>query len=236
MAIAERDAIHKAMLAMIGEPKEFKVKSGGDLLVHTTDLSQQAKLLKIVNLAGRPTSCSLPNRSKESKVGVLNGQNETHVKRLPMSIPNPYRCRKCWRLGHTATKCNANETNCKKCGNQHPGHLDCSTRCINCGSNAHEADNYTACPAYIEVKRIIEMVALEGIAVNEARTRYSSSYSSTVRRAVTPPLQSSSYTTTPPQLTTPFPPNQEIAVLQKQIQVLQEQVKAITMTAIPQIQ
>lgn len=86
------------------------------------------------------------------------------------------------------------------------------------------------------MNRIIKMAALDGITVNEARTRYPSTYSSTVRRTETPPLQSSSNIITPPHLNSSFSHHQEVAVLQNQIQVLQEQVKAITFTAIPQIQ
>jgi hypothetical protein len=189
MSITEREAIRKAICSAIGDPQDSTVLPGGDISVIPTDIHQQQALLNITSLAGRPTVCSLPNRSTARKVGVIFGipledseedillaltdQQVSHVKRLPIrnvpgsrsstvlltfattvpdkikiasisypvqiSVPNPYRCRNCWRLGYTANRGNANGPNCKKCGKQHEAGQECSTRCITCHMDDHEA-------------------------------------------------------------------------------------------------
>nr|CAH0104234.1 unnamed protein product [Daphnia galeata] len=72
-SIAEREAIRKAICTAIGDPRDSSVLPGGDLSVNPTDVLQQQTLLTIKTLAGRPTLCSLPNRSTGRKVGVIFG-------------------------------------------------------------------------------------------------------------------------------------------------------------------
>lgn len=40
-------------------------------------------------------------------------------------FPNPYRCRKCWRLGHTLKFCQTKNQCCKKCGLPHEEEVSC---------------------------------------------------------------------------------------------------------------
>jgi hypothetical protein len=100
MAIAEREAVHKAVYAIVGDIRDSTVLPGGDLSVAPINHAQQQALLDIQTLAGRPAAVSLPNRSFHTKIGVifsipindseddilkaLCDQNVTHVKRLPI--------------------------------------------------------------------------------------------------------------------------------------------------------
>jgi hypothetical protein len=115
--------------------------------------------------------------------------------RVQVSIPSPYKCKKCHRLGHTSSRCTLSSVNCGKCGKtQHPDH-PCATFCINCGSKSHGSDSYS-CPAYTEMKQIIKMAFLEGITVEEARERFSAVQNSVARRGN---LRFSPFSLTPQQ-------------------------------------
>lgn len=101
-------------------------------------------------------------------------------------IPNPFRCRQCWRLGHTQTHCNSKTVACKKCGTAHDLSGTCRPKCVNCGLENHEADS-TTCPAYIEAKNTIKMAVLENISVKEARIRMRRAYSAVTKSTVPNP-------------------------------------------------
>jgi hypothetical protein len=244
---------------------------GGDMAVHPHDKDQQAILLELKSLQGRPVLCSLPNSSFAYRTGVIFGvpindsteeiqealadQNVNHVKRLPMrgrpdvlsetviltfssplpdrvkmasmsyqvkvSVPNPYRCYKCWRLGHTSQRCGSNNTHCKKCGRPHPDNIECTTRCVNCGSHTHESD-CNECPAFLEIKKILKMAYLEGITVGEARTRVTNLNNASSRRLI------------PPARLDPQP-SQELGLLKLQLQALQSELKSLRESTIPKI-
>lgn len=70
------------------------------------------------------------------------------VYRVQQSIPTPFRCRKCWRLGHPTPRCSESSVCCKKCGKSHPIESTCSTKCVNWHSPSHEADSDT-CPEFV---------------------------------------------------------------------------------------
>ncbi len=89
-------------------------------------------------------------------------------------VPNPYRCKVCWHLGHTATHCSS-APRCKKCGGSHAVDLVCSTRCVNCDRPDHEADSLF-CPAYVDAKNVIRLAVQNNISVREARVRYVSPF------------------------------------------------------------
>jgi hypothetical protein len=216
----ERMRIQNEIISAVGEPRESTVLMGGDLAVVVHNKNQQADLMALKNILGRPVLCSLPNSASAYRTGVIFGvpitktteeilealadQNVTHVKRLTVrgkpeiwsetiilafstslpervkmashcfkvqiSVPNPYRCLKCWRLGHTLARCRASQKSCKNCGRPHPSKQDCIRRCINCEDHNHDAD-CNDCPAYLEAKGILKMAYVEGITVSEARTR-----------------------------------------------------------------
>ena len=271
MHIAERKRIQAEIIEIAGEPKDSSILMGGDMAVHPHDKDQQAILLELKSLQGRPVLCSLPNSSFAYRTGVIFGvptndsteeiqealadQNVTHVKRLPMrgrpdvlsetviltfssplpdrvkmasmsyqvkvSVPNPYRCYKCWRLGHTSQRCGSNNTHCKKCGRPHPDNIECTTRCVNCGSHTHESD-CNECPAFLEMKKILKMAYLEGITVGEARTRVTNLNNASSRRLI------------PPARLDPQP-SQELGLLKLQLQALQSELKSLRESTIPKI-
>lgn len=140
-----------------------------------------------------------------------------------ISIPTPFRCRNCFRLGHTITRCSNKSHSCQKCGKSHLPVEECHTQCINCGSNSHDSTSYI-CPAYLEMKKIIKMVFLEGITIKEARDRQSSLYSSATKRSPSVP-----------SLQIPAQPL-EMAALQEQIKILQKEMKELKEASLPHIQ
>ena len=107
-------------------------------------------------------SSLLPDRVKMSSMSY----------QVKISVPNPYRCYKCWRLGHISQRSGSNSNHCKKSGRPPPENVECTctTRCVNCGSHTHESD-CNECPVFMEMKKILKMAYLEGITVGEARTR-----------------------------------------------------------------
>lgn len=102
---------------------------------------------------------------------------------LQQYFPNPYRCHRCWRLGHTRANCHSKSQACQKCGVSHDQSINCHTRCVNCGCRDHEADSIT-CPAYIESKNVLRMAITEKISVKEARTCIRSSYSAVAKAGI----------------------------------------------------
>ena len=69
-------------------------------------------------------------------------------------IPNPIRCFKCQRYGHTKFHCRKNEV-CNKCGQEdHTDHVECKNqaKCVNCQGNY--ASNDRSYPRWKEEKEI----------------------------------------------------------------------------------
>ena len=90
--------------------------------------------------------------------------------RVQVSIPNPYRCNRCGRLGHTTARCRASSEACKTCNRQHQADQRCSFHCINCNEDSPTSLDIE-CPAYKEMRKIIRMAYLEGISIEEAKGR-----------------------------------------------------------------
>ena len=57
---SEARSFGKALLALVGEPRNCQNMKRGDWLFHPTDQEQQNKLLKVTEIAGHPVSCSQP--------------------------------------------------------------------------------------------------------------------------------------------------------------------------------
>lgn len=87
-------------------------------------------------------------------------------------FPSPFRCRKCWRLGHTTRNYSLSCPNprCKKCGCEHDQGVFCDTKCVNCNRRDHEADS-NDCSAFREAKTVLRIAAEENITVQDARAR-----------------------------------------------------------------
>ena len=84
-------------------------------------------------------------------------------------IPNPVRCYKCQKFGHTKFNCRKNEV-CTKCGQEdHTDHQECKNeaKCVNCQGN--HASNDKSCPKWKEEKEIQRIKTERGITYTEAK-------------------------------------------------------------------
>jgi hypothetical protein len=92
-------------------------------------------------------------------------------------VPNPMRCFRCQRYGHTKSRCTKAEV-CANCGQaQHVDGQPCpsAAHCINCKGD-HAASS-KKCPQWLEEKQIIQIKEEFGIGYPEARARYTASQS-----------------------------------------------------------
>ena len=84
-------------------------------------------------------------------------------------IPNPVRCYKCQKYGHTKFNWRKNDV-CTKCGQEdHTDHQECKNeaKCVNC-QGKHEANN-KECPNWKEEKEIQRIKTERGISYIEAK-------------------------------------------------------------------
>ena len=84
-------------------------------------------------------------------------------------IPNPVRCYKCQKFGHTKFSCRKNEV-CTKCGHEdHTDSQECKNeaKCVNC--QGKHASNDKECPKWKEEKEIQRIKAERGISYTEAK-------------------------------------------------------------------
>ncbi|EFX77356.1 hypothetical protein DAPPUDRAFT_106236 [Daphnia pulex] len=76
MHIAERMRIQNEFIGAIGEPRESTVLMGGDLAVVAHNKNQQADLMALKNIIGRPVLCSLPNSASAYRTGHEQGDKD----------------------------------------------------------------------------------------------------------------------------------------------------------------
>ena len=99
--------------------------------------------------------------------------------RVRPCIPNPMRCFKCQRFGHTRLHCR-NRAVCARCAS--PDHLDedCQTEtlhCVNCGAGQTPHASFDkACPSYKKEREINSIKATKNISFREAREIYSQTH------------------------------------------------------------
>ncbi|XP_064474888.1 uncharacterized protein LOC135388931 [Ornithodoros turicata] len=108
-------------------------------------------------------------------------------------VPNPRRCFKCQRFGHSSLACRGHLT-CPKCaGKDHTGE-SCSNeyRCANCQGN-HPVYS-RSCPRWKDEKEVIRIKTEQNISYKAARTQHEfqkkGSFSEVVRRGVAPQRKS----------------------------------------------
>ncbi|GFU30366.1 uncharacterized protein TNCV_1478121 [Trichonephila clavipes] len=91
-----------------------------------------------------------------------------HCKIRPY-IPNPLRCFKCHRFGHSQTACRGQLT-CSRCASVGHASSDCTLeqRCVNC-SQPHSSDS-KLCPKWKIEKQILEIKTNNNISYQEAHT------------------------------------------------------------------
>lgn len=81
-------------------------------------------------------------------------------------IPNPKKCRKCHKLGHTTRWCKEERETCAECGQENSVDHSCVMKmCVNCCKPGH-ASNSRDCPTYLMHKE------WEAIMVLQRKTKY----------------------------------------------------------------
>lgn len=95
-------------------------------------------------------------------------------------IPNPMRCRKCQRLGHTAGNCKSKKMVCEHCGQGFeaesiPNHSCNIKMCVNCTVTGHSSNDRN-CPRYLMEKEATAISVNESIDMRTARERLFSMY------------------------------------------------------------
>lgn len=105
----------------------------------------------------------------------------------------------------------------------------CQIKCINCGSDTHEADSFT-CPTYVEAKNAIKMAKTENISVQEARRRLAVSFSTVAKSA---PVQLENHGGAQRNQ---LSENAEIALLKFQMEKMQLEIDGLKETTIPNME
>ena len=94
-------------------------------------------------------------------------------------IPNPIRCFRYLRFGHTRDSCR-NRPTCAKCAATDHRRDDCSAeseRCVNCDATQRPHSTYDQrCPAFIREKEILTIKTSDRISYREARERYNTKH------------------------------------------------------------
>ncbi|GFU90527.1 uncharacterized protein TNCV_2574601 [Trichonephila clavipes] len=178
-------AIFKALQA-IGEPKSVKKMRSGDLLVETTSAIQSKSYLSTKHFLDSTLTVT-PHRSLNFSRGVISEPDllttpyaeildafSATVKagylncKIRPYVPNPLRCFKCQRFGHSQTACRGQLT-CSRCASIGHASSDCTLeqKCVNC-SQPHSADS-KLCPKWKIEKEIQTIKTNRNISYIEAR-------------------------------------------------------------------
>ncbi|GFW52422.1 putative RNA-directed DNA polymerase from transposon BS [Trichonephila clavipes] len=124
-----------------------------------------------------------PNLPSKIKAGYLNCK-------LRPYIPNPLRCFKCQRFGHSQNSCRGQLT-CSRCAAVGHSSTDCTLepKCINC-SQIHTADS-KLCPKWKTEKEIQTIKTNRNISYFEARKLIAPQFSQTYAQVATPSIATS---------------------------------------------
>ncbi|GFV72594.1 uncharacterized protein TNCV_4937701 [Trichonephila clavipes] len=180
--------IQKAIQGIGGDPKSVKKLRSGDLLIETVSALQTKSFLLAKAFLDCPLTAS-PHKSLNSSRGVisepdlictteaeilegLSGQGVIQAGYLNCKIrpykPNPLRCFKCQRFGHSQTSCR-DQLTCSRCASVGHSSTDCTLepKCFNC-SQSHSSDS-KLCPKWKIEKQIQEIKTNNNISYQEAR-------------------------------------------------------------------
>ncbi|GBL78382.1 hypothetical protein AVEN_42900-1 [Araneus ventricosus] len=206
--------VQKLLTSCIGELQNVKKLRSGDLLVQV-DSKQASVINKLTNLGTFPVGTSFHKTLNVSR-DVLSNPDFIHVTEaefleelrdqntpvLPKSIkagyincklrphiPNPLRCFKSQRYGHSQQSCRGTDPVCGKCsesGHEINVYTSDTFKCRNC-SGPHAASS-KSCPTRIFEKEVIAFKMKRNITFPEAREivkdrtpKIGVSYSSTVQ-------------------------------------------------------
>ncbi|GBN55053.1 hypothetical protein AVEN_204335-1 [Araneus ventricosus] len=210
--------VEKAITSNIGEVKSTKKLRSGDLLIEILSRKQSEQIMKIKTFSNISVTVSPSSESLNSSKGViscgelLNVPLESFLKnckvrgsaKLPeyikagymrlavrLYIPNPLRCFKCQRFGHSKTSYRGTLT-CARCAEMGHDSSQCTSaeKCVNC-KEAHTSFS-RKCSAWKLEKEIIATKIKKQIFYPEARKLVKSqtpasttSYSSIVKNPCT---------------------------------------------------
>lgn len=79
---------------------------------------------------------------------------------------SPYKCKKCYRLGHLQTFCKSQQA-CHRCGSIHKEDVECKMYCVNCGQKDEHTSDDTKCPKYQQLKKEIQLIDRRKPHINE---------------------------------------------------------------------
>ncbi|GFU50694.1 uncharacterized protein TNCV_240821 [Trichonephila clavipes] len=194
-----------------GEPKSIKRLRSGDLLIETiSDLQTKPFLLaktflnSPVNVSPHKTLnlcrgvISEPDLLSAPESEILEGFSDQGVIQLPTTvkagylnckirayIPNPLRCFKCQRFGHSQIACSGQLT-CSRCASVGHSSADCSLeqKCVNC-SQPHSSDSKQS-PKWKAEKEIQAIKTNRNISCLEARNLIAPQISQTYAQVAKP--------------------------------------------------
>ncbi|GFT93217.1 RNA-directed DNA polymerase from mobile element jockey, partial [Trichonephila clavipes] len=149
--------------------------SQGVIQVRRITLKKDTTLIPTKHLILTFSSPTLP---QSIKAGYLNCKIRPY-------IPNPLRCFKCQRFGHSQTACRGQLT-CSRCASVGHSSADCSLaqKCVNC-SQAHSSDS-KQCPKWKAEKEIQAIKTNRNISYLEARKLIAPQFSQTYAQVAKP--------------------------------------------------
>ncbi|GFU05669.1 RNA-directed DNA polymerase from mobile element jockey [Trichonephila clavipes] len=182
------------LIGIGGEPKSVKKLRSGDLLIQTSSAVQTKSFLLAKSFLDSPANIT-PHKSLNSSRGVTFEPDDLTTSdakslrdslirvsfRLPNTIkagylnckirpyiPNPLRCFKCQRFGHSQTSCRGQLT-CSRCVSVGHSSTDCTLepKCVNC-TQSHPSDS-KLCQKWKIEKQIQEIKINKNISYFEAR-------------------------------------------------------------------
>ena len=92
--------------------------------------------------------------------------------RVRQYVPNPLRCFKCQRFGHTQQRCMSVNAVCGKCGSSVHDQQPCDKppHCVNCEGDHPANDNQ--CPTFLREREIQKIRVTEKVSFPEAKRRF----------------------------------------------------------------
>ncbi|GFX24518.1 uncharacterized protein TNCV_2107011 [Trichonephila clavipes] len=149
--IAERGALPRPLL--VAESRASPAK-----LVRRITIKKDTAVIPTQHIILTFSSPTIPHTIK---AGYLNCKIRPY-------IPNPLRCFKCQRFGHSQTSCRGQLT-CSRCASVGHASTDCSLepKCFNC-SESHQSDS-KLCSTWKLEKKIQEIKTSKNISYPEAR-------------------------------------------------------------------
>ncbi|GFV94348.1 uncharacterized protein TNCV_2268021 [Trichonephila clavipes] len=177
-------ALYSGCTSVISEPdllttSDAEILEGfssqGVIQVRRITLKKDTTLIPTKHLILTFSSPTLP---QSIKAGYLNCKIRPY-------IPNPLRCFKCQRFGHSQTACRGQLT-CSRCASVGHSSADCSLaqKCVNC-SQPHSSDS-KQCPKWKAEKEIQAIKTNRNISYLEARKLIAPQFSQTYAQVAKP--------------------------------------------------